>query len=99
MRNTSFGDAATIPVPECGQRLTRNRLSGPFRSYDLIFQINNLEALLSSPSLAISMQGRKCEGSSPFIGVFVIAVLSYFELLAERNVRARAIDKESEHVM
>jgi hypothetical protein len=42
-----------------------------------VFQTNNLEAPLSRPSLAISMQGRNCEGSSPSLsfGVFVIEVL------------------------
>ena len=62
-----------------------------------IFQTNDLQAPLSPPSLAMSMQGRKCEGSSPSLafGVFVIEVLSYFALLAEGDVRARAVDPES----
>jgi len=43
------------------------------------------------------MQG-KCEGSGPLLsfGAFVIEVLSYFVLLAEGDVRARAMDTESE---
>ena len=38
------------------------------------------------------------KGSSPSFsfGVFVIEVLSYFAVLAEGDVRARAMDKESE---
>jgi hypothetical protein len=63
-------DAAAIPVPECGQRLTRNRLSRPVSSYEP-FKTNHLEARFS-PKFGHLDASRKHEGSSLSLSFFVL---------------------------